>query len=63
MSSMAASQHHFIAIDREYSVLKSYNRISLETFGIQILFFKILYHLNNKSKENFLNIKVYGVFY
>ena len=34
----------------------------LETFGIQILFFKNLYHLNKKFKENFLNIEVYGVF-
>ena len=33
-----------------------------ETFSIQILFFKNLYHLNSKSKENFLNIEVYGVF-
>ena len=45
-----------------FNGLKSYNRISLETFRIQILFFKNLYHLNSKSKENFLNIEVYGVF-
>ena len=44
-------------------VLKSYNRISVETFSIQILFFKNLYNLNSKSKENFLNIEVYGGFY
>ena len=37
--------------------------MSLETFRIQILFFKNLYHLNIKPKENFLNIEVYGVFY
>ena len=30
-----------------------------ETFSIQILFFKNLYHLNSKSKENFLNIEVF----
>ena len=36
--------------------------ISLETFSIQILFFKNLYHLNSESKENFLDIEVYGVF-
>ena len=36
--------------------------ISLETFSIQILFLKNLYHLNSKSKENFLNIEVHGVF-
>ena len=36
--------------------------ISLETFSIQILFFKDLYYLNSKSKENFLNIEVYGIF-
>ena len=34
----------------------------LETLSIQILFFKNLYHLKSKSKENFLNIEVYGVF-
>ena len=33
-----------------------------ETFSIQILFFKNLYHLNSKSKENFLNVEVYGGF-
>ena len=59
---MAASQYHFNTINREYSVSKSYNRTSLETFSIQILFFKNLYHLNSRSKENFLNIEVYGVF-
>ena len=32
-------------------------------FSIQILFFKNLDHLNSKSKENFLNIEVYGVFF
>ena len=31
------------------------------TVSIQILFFKYLYHLNSKSKENFLSIEVYGV--
>ena len=36
--------------------------MSLETFSIQILFFKNLFHLNSKSKENFLNIEVYGGF-
>ena len=41
----------------------SYNRISTETFSIQILFFKNLFHLNSKSKENFLNIDVYGGFF
>ena len=40
----------------------SYNGISLETFSIQIFFFKNPDHLNNKSKENFLNIEVYGGF-
>ena len=40
----------------------SYNKISLETFSVQILFFKNLYHLNSKSKENFLNVEVYGGF-
>ena len=35
---------------------------NIETFSIQILFFKILYHLNSKSKENFLKIEVYEVF-
>ena len=59
---MAASQYHFNTINREYLVLKSYNRISLETFSIQFFFFKTLYHLNGKSKRNFLNIIVYGVF-
>ena len=57
---MAASQYHFNK--GVVKVLKSYNRISLETFSIQILFFKNLYHLKSKSKENFLNIEVYGVF-
>ena len=57
---MAASQYHFNK--GVFKVLKSYNRISLETFSIQILFFKSLYHLNSKSKENFLNIEVYGIF-
>ena len=37
--------------------------MSLETFWIQILFFKNLYHLNSKPKENFLNSEVYGFFY
>ena len=62
---MAASQNHFSTINscKSFEVLESYNRISLETFSIQILFFKNLHHLNNKSKENFLNIQVYGVFY
>ena len=46
-----------------FNGLKSYNRISLETFRIQILFFKNLYHLNSESEENFLNIEVYRVFY
>ena len=55
---MAASQYHFNK--GVFKVLKSYNRISLETFSIQILFFKN--HLNSKSKENFLNIEVYGIF-
>ena len=59
---MAASQYHFITINRVFKILKSYNRISLETFSIQIFFFKNLYHLNSKSKENILNIEVYGVF-
>ena len=45
------------------SVLQSYNRISIETFRIQILFFKNLYHLNSKSKENFLNIELFCVFF
>ena len=36
--------------------------MSLETFSIQILFFKNLYHVDSKSKENFLNIEVYGFF-
>ena len=56
---MAASQYHFNK--GVFKVLKSYNRISLETFSIQILFFKN--HLNSKSKENFLNIQVYGGFF
>ena len=60
---MTASQYHFNTINREYSVLKSYSRISLETFSIQILFLKNLYNLNSKSKENFLNIEVYELFY
>ena len=42
--------------------IQGFNRICLETFSIQILFLKNLYHLNSKSKENFLNIEVYGVF-
>ena len=37
--------------------------ISHATFRIQILFFKNLYHLNSKPKENFLIIEVYGGFY
>ena len=57
---MVASQYHFSK--GVFKVLKSYNWISVETFSIQILFFKNLYHLNCKSKENFLNIEVYGVF-
>ena len=57
---MAASQYHFNK--GVFKVLKSYNRISLETFSIQILFFKNLYHLNSKSKKNYLNIEVYGSF-
>ena len=44
-------------------VLKSYDRVSLETFSVQVLFFKNLYHLNSKSKENFLNIEVYEGFF
>ena len=60
---MAASQYHFITINRVFKILKSYNRISLETFSIQIFFFKNLYHLNSKSKENILNIEVYGGFF
>ena len=52
---MAASQYHFNSIKREYSKL-------LETFSIRILFFKNLFHLKSKSKENFLRIEVYGVF-
>ena len=36
--------------------------MSLETFSIQILFFKKLYHLKSKSKENFLNIEFYRFF-
>ena len=40
----------------------SHTRVSLETFSIQILFLKHLYHLNSKSKENFLNIEVNGGF-
>ena len=60
---MTASQYYFSTINRGvFKVLKRYNRISLETFSIQILFFKNLDHLNSKSKENFLNIEVYGVF-
>ena len=43
--------------------LKSYNRISLKTFSIQILFLKNLYHLNCKSKDNFLNIEVFSMFF
>ena len=58
---MAASQYHFNK--RVFKVLKSYNWISVETFNIQILFFKNLYYLNCKSKENFLNIEVYGDFF
>ena len=57
---MAASQYHFNK--GVFKVLKSHNRISVETFSIQILFFKNLYHLNCKSKENFLDIEVYGDF-
>ena len=37
-------------------------KIYLQTFSIHILFFRNIYHLNSKSKENFLNIEVYGVF-
>ena len=56
-----ASRYHFNTINREY--LKSYNKISLETYSIQVLFFKSLYYLNSKSKENFfLNMGVYGGF-
>ena len=54
MSSMAASQYHFNTINREYS---KFSRAS-----IQILFFTNLYHLNNKSKENLLNMEVHEVF-
>ena len=57
---MTASQYHFNTINREYSVLKSYSRISIVTFRIQILFFKNLYHLNSESKENFLRGCSYG---
>ena len=57
---MVASQYHFSK--GVFKVLKSYNWISVETFSIQILFFKNLYHLNSKSKENFLNIEVDGGF-
>ena len=60
---MAASQYNFITINRVFKVLNNYNRTSLETFGIQILFFKNLYHLKGKSKENFLNTKFMGFFY
>ena len=61
---MAASQYRFNTINGEYSsFLKNYNRISLENFSIQILFFKNLYHLNSKSKENFLNIEIHGVLF
>ena len=61
---MAASQYHLNTINMGvFKVLKSYNRISFETFSIQILFFKNPYHLNSKPKENFLNVEVYGVFY
>ena len=56
---MAVSQYQFNTSNREYSVLKSYNRISLETFSIQT---SLIFHLSSKSKENFLNIEVYGVF-
>ena len=35
---------------------------SVKTFSIQTLFFENLYHLNGKSKGNFLNIEVYGGF-
>ena len=49
---MTASQHYFNK--GVFNVLKSYNRISLETY---------LYHLNSKSKQNFLNIEVYGGFF
>ena len=60
---MAASQYHFNTINKgSQSFKEPYNRMSLETFRIQILFFKNLYHLNSKSKENLLNIEVYGVF-
>ena len=56
-----ASRYHFNTINREY--LKSYNKISLETYSIQVLFFKSLYYLNSESKENFfLNMGVYGGF-
>ena len=58
---MAASQYHFNK--GVFKVLKSYNRISVETFSIQILFFKNLYHLSSKSEENVLNIEVYGGFF
>ena len=54
-----ASRYHFNTINREY--LKSYNKISLETYSIQVLFFKSLYYLNSKSKENFF-LNVYGVY-
>ena len=37
--------------------------MSLETFTIQILFFKKLYHLISISIKNFLNIEVYVVFF
>ena len=43
-----------------FKVLKSYNRISLETFSIQILFFKNLYHLNSKSKKTVYISKFIG---
>ena len=49
---MTASKYHFNTINRVFKVLKSYNRISLETFSIQILFFKNLDQLNSKSKRN-----------
>ena len=44
-----------------FKFLKSYNRISLKTFSIQILFFKNLYHLKN-LKNTFLENVSLGLF-
>ena len=58
---MAVSQYHFNTINREYS--KFYR--ALLGYPLKLLAFKFYSSkiFNSKSKENFLNIEVYGGFF